>query len=184
MKIATFMVFLLLSLCFQQGVEFFRLSDSPFTYLTAHFTHLSYTHLVMNTCAFALFLFVCNAKKMFEIIILILFAAIFISFGIKIFTSYSWYVGFSGVLHALFFYDFLKQRHLFIGKAGIALMISKAIFENIFVSESYAEFLGGNVCTESHILGIVAAFVWVIGSELLKRVRVKSLSNSQMSAYP
>lgn len=147
-------------------LEFWRL-------ITATFCHTNFNHLIMNVIGLVviLSLFIDTYKKTSPIA-LILFSSVFIGVALFILEpDIIWYVGLSGVLHALFSYGVacdLQQRN----KWGIGLaigLLAKISYEQIFgAQQSTIELIDAPVLINAHLYGAIAGIIFYYLSKLFK----------------
>ena len=86
-------------------------------------------------------------------------SAVLISAGLGLLSSYRYYLGFSGILHALFVLAALNAlgRETFTGAAVLALVTVKVILEQTLgPTAASARLIGIAVATDAHWLGVVA----------------------------
>ncbi len=78
-------------------------------FYTGHFLYYSYNHLILNTAAVFIFIFIFNNTISKSIFIEILVLATIISSGLLYLSNLlGWYVGFSGVMYGLFTLSAIK----------------------------------------------------------------------------
>lgn len=138
--------------------EFWRL-------LTATFCHTNFNHLTMNLIGLVviLALFVETFKKG-SLVPLIIFSSLFIGGALFLLEpKVIWYVGFSGVLHALFSFGVAKdiqQKSKWGIGLGIALM-GKIIYEQLMgAQQSTIDLISAPVLVNAHLYGMIAGFVF------------------------
>ncbi len=133
--------------------------------LSGHFVHLNLTHGLMNLGALALLIIMFWKDMSYKAdISTLLFSIIGIDIGIYFLNpELISYVGFSGVLHGLFLYYFLKTLPQ--NKKGsiiaLSLMITKILWEQSpwgDTSET-AKLIGGSVATMAHLYGGICGLI-------------------------
>jgi len=138
--------------------EFWRL-------LTATFCHTNFNHLAMNLIGLivTLGLFIDTFKKM-TLLPLIVFSSLFIGLALFLLeVNVLWYVGFSGVLHALFSYGVMsdinnKDRWGYL--LGLGLVV-KIAYEQFFgAQQSTVELIGAPVLINAHLYGVLAGIIF------------------------
>jgi len=140
------------------------LSGEIWRLLTGHLTHLGWSHLVMNAVGLALIwvLFgqrLSNKRWIQTIIISALFISLLL---LTLNPQLRWYVGFSGVLHAMFvigcIYDLKTGR--WDAKLLLLIIVAKLAWEQVIGplpgSETTA---GGTVIVDAHLYGAVAGYL-------------------------
>lgn len=146
--------------------------------ITAHFCHTNANHLLLNGIGLIVIscLFFPHLKKI-DKTRFILFSCLVISLCLFIFNPLlQWYVGLSGILHALFAlgvcYD-LKNRDKWGWLLAIALMI-KLIYEQYFgASLQMQKLIAANVLVDAHLYGTIAGcayFLLTYGYHKLRKV--------------
>ncbi len=148
--------------------EFWRL-------LTATFCHTNFNHLVMNLIGLVvtLGLFIDTFKKMTPLP-LIIFSSLFIGAALFLLEKeVLWYVGLSGVLHALFAYGVLcdikrKDRWGLLLGAGLILKIA---YEQLFgAQQSTVELIAAPVLVNAHLYGAIAGILFYFVNAKLKPI--------------
>jgi rhomboid family GlyGly-CTERM serine protease len=146
-------------LAIMQG-EYWRL-------LTAHLTHLGWSHLLLNLAGlFLLWILLGDVLSRTGWILLLLVSALAISAGLWLFDpQLRWYVGLSGVLHGILLGGALLLA-LNGSREGIYLLlvcVGKLLWEQFMGpmpgSEATA---GGKVIVNAHLYGAVAGGVFVL----------------------
>ena len=134
---------------------------------TATFCHTNFNHLLMNLAGLiitlGLFIDVFKTTKIYP---LVLFSSLFISVCLFFFdTEVMWYVGLSGVLHALFSYGVAqdvakKDPWGYLLGAGFVV---KIIYEQIFgAMQSTIDLIAAEVLINAHLYGAIAGFIFYI----------------------
>ncbi len=134
--------------------------------LSAHLVHLDWTHFWMNAAALVfIWILVGDFLTQTEWVSTLFASAVGITLGFYLFMpSLQWYVGLSGVLHALLICGALmgtvqKDRLSMILLTGIIVKLMAEHFYGAFSSEVIV----GSVVTESHLfgalMGMASAFV-------------------------
>ena len=139
--------------------------------LSGHFVHLNLTHTLMNLGALILLMIMFWKNMAYKTdVSTLLFSIIGIDIGIYFFNpELISYVGFSGALHGLFLYYFLKTlpQNKLSSIIALSLMIAKILWEQSpwgDTSET-AKLIGGSVATMAHlsggICGLIAGLVYL-----------------------
>ena len=128
--------------------------------LSAHFLHLTWNHLFMNLGGLLfIFFFFGKLLGVFEWLFVILSSSFAISLTLLITNpDLVWYVGLSGVLHALFIVGGLadikvrpKEAYLF-----LSFIITKLLYEQFFGAlPGSEEAAGGPVLVDAHFYGAI-----------------------------
>ena len=147
--------------------------------LTAHFVHLSWTHLIMNCLAFVAFLILYGDEKRAGLL-LFLTLSLSVSLGLLFFNpAISRYVGFSGVLTgglvAGALLSFNNDR--LVNSGVLAFIVMKVVYEQWQGGEVISSALSGvPTVVDSHLYGFLVAVMYcfmVAVSRELKRERAK-----------
>jgi rhomboid family GlyGly-CTERM serine protease len=150
------------------NLRYERLSISSHEYwrlITAHLIHLNLIHTLMNSAALFILIFVFwgDIKGKFDVIN---FIACIIMIDVGLFflqPELTNYVGFSGILHGLFAYYFIKTINKFKISScfGIALLIAKLLWEQSPLADTSmtASYIGGNVATAAHLYGGITGLI-------------------------
>ncbi|MGB5444604.1 MAG: rhombosortase [Psychromonas sp.] len=134
---------------------------------TATFCHTNFNHLLMNIAGLiiTLGLFI-DLFKTIKIFPLMLFSSLFISLCLFFFEQeVIWYVGLSGVLHALFSYGVAhdiarKDPWGYLLGAGFAI---KIIYEQIFgAMQGTIDLIAAPVLINAHLYGAIAGVCFYI----------------------
>lgn len=147
---------------------------------TATFCHTNFNHLLMNIAGlivtFGLFIDLFKTMKIFPIV---LFSSLFISLCLFFFErEVMWYVGLSGVLHALFSYGVAndiarKDSWGYLLGAGFAV---KIIYEQMFGAlQSTIDLIAAEVLINAHLYGAIAGFIFYFTQLIYIRMRYNSL---------
>ncbi len=142
--------------------------------VSAHFTHLTWSHLLMNLAGFALvFVFFGNLLNTLNWACFTFFSAILISLVLYLSNpNLIWYVGLSGVLHGLLvlggLYDYKVRRWESI--FFLSIIFTKLLWEQIYGALPGSEdTAGGPVLVDAHFYGALSAVIWFTGLMLLKK---------------
>lgn len=153
--------------------------------LTGHLVHNNGYHSLMNLAAMGVLAIVFKSQdkrstwREFEFIAVCVTAMVIISAGLFFcVSSIEFYVGFSGVLHCLFLYYFIKHFHddrILFGIA-IAAIIAKVIWEQTpwYDSSSTAMLIETRVATQAHLFGCISAIILAsitLGFYLFKKTK-------------
>lgn len=128
--------------------------------VTGHFVHLGWRHFAMNIAGLILiWLLFGRLISNWRWVICIIVAALFISLGLLVFNyDLKWYVGLSGVLHAMFvcgaiasIIDCYRAEALL-----LALLVGKLVWEQLYGAlPGSASFAGGSVIVDAHLYGAI-----------------------------
>jgi len=140
---------------------------------TAHFTHLSWSHLWLNVAGLILvFVFFAACLSPNYWIISFLIASICISVLIYFFNpEIRWYVGLSGVLHTLFILGGIAdiQVRKWEGISFTVIILAKVIYEQIAGPlPGSEEAAGGPVLVDAHFYGAMMGLI--LGLPLIKNL--------------
>lgn len=149
--------------------------DEGWRLLTAHWVHMGWPHTLLNLAGLALvWLLVGRELGWFGWLGMVVGSAFGISLMLWGFNPrLDWYMGFSGVIHALIFVGGLLawQRGEKDSVLLLSLLIAKLAFEQLKGATPGSEMLvGGPVVVDSHLYGAVCG---VIGFVLLRCVAVR-----------
>ncbi|MGH1486769.1 MAG: rhombosortase [Cellvibrionaceae bacterium] len=144
---------------------------------TGHLVHASWQHLALNIINLILLRLVFTqwtSDKRF--IVFLLFSATFISIGLWLTSSLSYYLGFSGIFYALAIYLLLIYWHQskLLFSAAIILIISKIAYEKLLGSSTaLSEFIQINIAIDAHILGALAGSIFWVLEKKLNRQKIR-----------
>lgn len=145
----------------RQGLE----SGEMWRLLSGHFVHLGWYHLMLNLLGLVALQILCpEALRARDWILRVTWLAVFISLALYVSApAVENYVGFSGVLHGLFFLQLVPMaRHGDrIAIACLIYLVGKIAWEQFVgapVSDEQA--IGGHVVTVAHLFGTLAALVY------------------------
>lgn len=145
--------------------------------ITAHFCHTNGYHLLLNAAGLlvvtSLFL---NTFKKTSLLGILLFSGLFISACLFFLEpTLGWYVGLSGVLHALFAVgvcDELKKKD----KWGLILglgLIAKIVLEQFNgPSLSTESLIGATVLINAHLYGAIGGVVYFLWLQILNKLKM------------
>jgi rhomboid family GlyGly-CTERM serine protease len=148
---------------------------------SGHLIHLNWQHLGLNIAGLVLCQFLFRLPWL-HLLGTAVVAAIVIACGLYLFTTYSYYLGLSGVLHswlmvgALLTLTRTQEKDLqIVSWAVIALVTGKVAFEQLASSELASraftnQFINGHIVTEAHFMGL-AAGIFYFGILSIARVR-------------
>ncbi len=129
--------------------------------ITGHLQHLGWEHYMLNAVALVfVWLVVGDSHTLLQWITSFLLLTILISLSFRLYyPDIHWYVGMSGVIHGFLVSGLIaviiRLRELFPAIILLAVAI-KVTWEHLHGGSSYmAEVIGGNVVTESHLIGAV-----------------------------
>jgi len=124
--------------------------------ITGHIVHLGWKHSLMNIIGLTLiWILFGRLLKLSNWLLIIFISALGISLGFLVFNpDLSWYVGLSGVLHAMFVAGAVAS--VYSGHRAemllLALITAKLIWEQLQGAlPGSEEFAGGNVVVEAHL---------------------------------
>ncbi|MCP4324409.1 MAG: rhombosortase [Psychromonas sp.] len=146
---------------YHTGIQQFEL----WRLITATFCHTNFNHLAMNLLGLivTLGLFIDTFKKM-TLLPLIFISSLFIGLALFILEGdVLWYVGFSGVLHALFSYGVMSDIH-HKDRWGYLLgfgLVIKILNEQFFgAGQSTIDLIGAPVLINAHLYGAIAGVLY------------------------
>lgn len=137
--------------------------------VTGHFAHLGPAHFALNAAGLALVWFLAGGAYtalQWTFVAAVAIAAIDLGFWF-LDERLAWYVGMSGVLHALLSAGILRQlREMPVELGGLgALLIAKVVYEQVAGPlPGSQESAGGDVVVNAHLYGVIGG---VLGGILL-----------------
>lgn len=145
---------------------------------TAHLVHLSTTHLLMNLAGLLMvFYFFGSCLTVTKWILVVLLSMPIISIGIYYFNpTIFWYVGLSGVLHALFIAGGLADLAVrkIEGILFLSLISAKILWEQVVGPlPGSEETAGGPVLVDAHFYGAISGlliFMLIWGLEKRRQI--------------
>ena len=155
--------------------------------LSGHLVHLNLMHTLMNLGALALLIILFWKDMSYRAdLSALVFSILGINIGLYFLNpELTYYVGFSGVLHGLFLYYFLKTfpQHNKISIFAISLITAKIVWEQSpwgDTSET-AKLIGGNVAIMAHlyggIFGLIAGLSYLMWRRKQKKARISCLKD-------
>lgn len=137
--------------------EFWRL-------ITGHLAHYSLAHAALNLVGAAFVLALYGRRFSLRAwVSLVGVAIVIIDVGLQWFTDVTWYVGASGVLHAMMtagiVHD-LRRRERYVWVVAI-LGVAKIVYENYVGAGPWMND-GMRVIGEAHLFGVLAGALWVM----------------------
>ncbi len=150
--------------------------------LTGHFVHLNFLHAILNSAGLVLCITIFGPpRNLVNSCIYLIVMALFISAGLFIFSpNVSYYLGFSGLLHAVVIHYLIlgyNQRRLLYGLALLAITTKLALEQLPFFNAFYLHaFISDPVIVESHLYGAIGALLWVILQPLLRQLNHQKTS--------
>lgn len=144
--------------------------------ISANFVHLNQTHLLMNMLGVVLvMLFFGKQTRLLQWLGLIVVSSFLVSAGLLLFNeSVVRYVGFSGVLHALFIVGAATEVRRFplSGWLFLALLLIKLAWEQFNGAMPGSESLiKGHVVVDSHLYGAMAGLLFLAAAASFKPLR-------------
>lgn len=141
---------------------------------SAHFVHLSYTHMVGNLLAVFLVAYIAGESlNNLTGVCLLLWCVLVVGLGLYFFADHlSSYVGLSGVLHGLLVVSPFVSK-FYSRKIAVVFLVAvtiKILWEQsgFYDDMALADTIGGRVETRSHLFGWFAGLIFLI-SWLLKQ---------------
>jgi len=146
--------------------------------LTGHFLHLSVAHLLLNLFGLTLmWLLFARALLISEWFFLIVASALITSLCLYFFSPHvGWYVGLSGLLHAVFVAGLLLEHELSRAVKCVAAfvlafkLVWEQLSDSIFESQSLFD---GVIIVDAHLYGATAGLIVGVTLLLLKSRRKK-----------
>lgn len=145
--------------------------------LSGNFVHLGWWHWLLNGLSFALLIFLCPERLSARVWLLRLAViGVGMCLCLHLFTPrLSNYVGLSGLVYGLFALGFGRQ--IAAGDrfaiACLAFLAARIVWELMIGAPASEEALiGGAVVAESHLYGVIAAFVYGIAAGAFRRPAV------------
>lgn len=145
---------------------------------SAHFVHLSNTHMLGNLLAVGLVGYIAGASlNNVTGVLLLLWCVLVVGIGLYFFAGHLYrYVGLSGVLHGLlvvapFVSPFYSRR---IALCFLTVVVLKVIWEQsgFYDDMALVNTIGGRVETLAHLFGLLAGLfylsIWLLRERLLK----------------
>ena len=140
--------------------------------ISAHLTHLTISHWILNACGWLLVWFLYRAMLTpAQWIMLLLWSSMVVSLGLYVLNEeVFYYVGLSGSLHGLFIVGAMMEIHHGWRVGGGILMMAftgKLIYEQIYGSlPGTTQMSGGWVIVDAHLYGALAGlfigvFFWL-----------------------
>ncbi len=135
---------------------------------SAHFVHLSLTHMLGNAMGLVLLAYIAGKfLNNFLGVVLLLWCVSVVGIGLYFYAEYlQRYVGLSGVLHGLllaapFISGYYSRRIAF---SFLIIIITKVIWEQSPLYDDMALIgaIGGRVEANAHLLGVIAGMVFLI----------------------
>ena len=144
-------------------------------FVTAHFVHLNFNHLILNLLGLSLVLLIVDKTwSLWAWLILIISSALIQSICFYyLLTNVSAYVGFSGVIHSLYVagsvFLLTQSANRKLAIILLSLVTLKLLTENRGQGISVTEqLIGGHVLVEAHLYGVVIGLVFALGYISLK----------------
>lgn len=147
---------------------------------SAHFVHLSNTHMLGNLLAVVLLGYIAaEALNNLRGFLLCLWCVVVVGLGLFYFADHlERYVGFSGVLHGLllvapFVSPFYSRK---IAVCFLVLIVAKVGWEQsgFYDDMALADAIGGRVETRAHLFGVLAGLVYLMLWMLVERFNKKA----------
>ncbi|TEW53432.1 rhombosortase [Psychromonas sp. RZ22] len=135
--------------------------------ITGHICHTNLSHLILNSVGLlvTISLFIDSFKNK-SLLMSSLFSSLFISICLFIFNpSIEWYMGLSGILHALFSIgvcDELQKNNKWGYILGIGLLLKLLIEQLIGPMHSTELLILANVSIDAHLYGAIAGIIYFL----------------------
>ena len=143
--------------------------------MTSHITHLSFAHLALNLLALGLCTYVANPKNS-SLYLGVMWCWLMAFTGIGLYfyaLDLNYYVGLSGALHGALLIAIVPSPYYsrLIRTVVVMVILGKVIWEqtSFYNDMGNAELIGGRTEARSHLLGVIAGIIWVIGLLLWKK---------------
>lgn len=147
---------------------------------SAHFLHLSFTHMLGNLLAVCLFAYIAgeylnNAQGL----VLLIWCVLVVGLGLYYCADHLHrYVGLSGVLHGLLLVAPFVSKHYSrtIAYCFLAVIVIKVGWEQspFYNDMALAETIGGRVEARAHLFGVVAGVCYLLALVILRRLPASS----------
>lgn len=138
-------------------------------FITSHFTHLSFAHLALNLLALGLCTYVASPKYS-SVYLGAMWCWLMVFTGVGLYfyaLDLNYYVGLSGALHGALLISIIPSPYYsrLIRTAVVMVILGKVIWEqtSFYDDMSNAELIGGRTEARSHLLGVIAGIIWMIG---------------------
>ncbi|MBT3428019.1 MAG: rhombosortase [Gammaproteobacteria bacterium] len=144
--------------------------------LSGHFVHLNVLHAALNSAGLVLCIAIFGSpRNLAYSCIYLIIMALFISSGLFIFSpNVAYYLGFSGLLHAVTIHYLVlgyNKNRFFYGLALVGMATKLALEQSTLFDVFYLQTLiGDQVINESHLYGAIGALLWVILRQLLTQL--------------
>lgn len=150
---------------------------------TGHWLHLGWNHWWMNALGIVLILWLLpELLYRMRWLLGILLGSVVISLGLLL-TPLQGYVGFSGILYVWFFQGLLVDKTLTlpIKLALMSMVVLKMLMEQLWpdINDSTADYIGGSVAIDAHVLGSVAGVVLAVLDKFLPNQRGQESMGSE-----
>jgi len=141
--------------------------------LTASFVHLNERHMFMNVLGLVLIgVFFSRYLKLWLWLLVILLSSLVVTLGLYwLNPSLHYYVGLSGVLHALLAVASVQEIKRFpvAGWLLLTLLVAKLLWEQMYGALSGSEqMIGGRVIVDAHLYGFISGQIVLIVQALAK----------------
>ncbi|MDM8545287.1 rhombosortase [Candidatus Venteria ishoeyi] len=143
-------------------------------FLSGHLLHLNWLHLLFNLLGlFLLWAFRPVGFNCYALIALLILSAFGISTGLSLFSPHiSWYVGLSGILHALWMAIAWLQKNTMLGLGLLAFLAFKLLGEWLWGGLGMtAQLISGTVVTDAHLYGAITGWLLVLLFPVIKSKR-------------
>ena len=143
-------------------------SGQAWRVLTGNLTHTNFSHLAMNVSGLILLAWFHHSyykAGSFVFMVWIMMTVIGLA---MFFTTFDWYVGFSGVLHGLFVWGVIKdiQNKIPLGWALLCVIFLKLMFDVQNASDgTTAQLIDANVAYQAHWVGGILGMFFGIFSK-------------------
>jgi len=145
-------------------------------FLTGHFDHLGWNHLLLNAAFLILLLSLFEPLfRSGRVISITLCSMLMISSMMWFFSPFLiWYVGLSGCLYSVLVYGVAKdERYPYSFRVfALSLIVAKVILEQLeFEIVQVSEFISGPVAVDSHLYGLISGFAILVISNAYTKLK-------------
>lgn len=136
--------------------------------ISGHFVHLNVLHAALNSAGLVLCIVIFGSpRNLAYSCIYLIIMALFISSSLFFFSpEIAYYLGLSGLLHAVVIHFLMLgySQHRLLYGLGLLLMAAKLALEQLPLFDVFylQDVIGDQVIIESHLYGAIGALLWVV----------------------